>query len=326
MSVLTLPTLSVPFPAFAHSQAEIIDQNTLTWARKFHLLPSHTPDEWFLTARFGWLAAYLAPQVSVRTLQLLSDWNTWAILWDDMCDLPEFHHNPSRLAQIQHTFLAVLQGNHPDEHSLLPAQALWNIRQRLLFECSSEQLTQFITHVEEFFAGCLWEVKNRTYQHPVDIETYIPMRRLTSGMYTALKIVELADHIALPDAIWQDPSILRLRELATNAVCWANDLISLDKELQQADIHNLVLILHRQYHMSLSTSIAMTIALHDGVVTEFLSAEQRLPSFGPSLDQQLARYVALLHSFMAGNIAWSDYSGRYRPGKVLRERVYGASV
>jgi len=52
--------------------------------------------------------------------------------------------------------------------------------------------------------------------------------------------------------------------------------------------------------------------LHDAEVRAFLTAEQALPSFGARIDHHIDRYVALLQSFMYGNLAWSALSGRYR--------------
>jgi hypothetical protein len=65
----------------------------------------------------------------------------------------------------------------------------------------------------------VWEATNRAQQSIIDVATYIPMRRFTSGMYTALKVVEIADQITLPISIWKHTSVAHLREQATNAVC-----------------------------------------------------------------------------------------------------------
>jgi 5-epi-alpha-selinene synthase len=325
MSDLDVPTLYCPFQSTVSPDAAIVDQRTVDWAYAFGLITSDAIAQRFQAARIGWLAAYLAPTASLETLQLLSDWSTWAIMWDDSCDRPDLRAQPARLARYHARFLTLLRGNTPVGSGSPFVEALWNIRQRLLCLSNNVQLYQFTRHVEEFFSGCVWEATNRAEQRSIDLETYIRMRRFTSGMYTALKVVEIADQIALPINIWGYSMLARLRELATNAVCWANDIISLGQEIQRGDIHNLIIILQRTHHDALTNCIAQGVSLHDREVQAFLTAEQAIPSFGSRVDQHIKRYVALLRSFMYGNLAWSALSGRYGLVQEFQAHVLGES-
>jgi hypothetical protein len=325
MSESTLPTLYCPFQSTVSPHAATVDQQTIDWARAFGLITSDANAQRFQAARFGWLAAYLAPTVSLETLQLLSDWNTWAILWDDVCDRPHLRAQPTQLTRYHARFLTLLRGNPPIGTESPFADALWNIRQRLLHHANTVQLCQFITHVAEFFSGCVWEATNRAEQRRIDVATYIRMRRFTSGMYTALKVVEIADQIALPSTIWKHSSVAHLREQATNTVCWANDIISLPQEMQRGDMHNLILILQQTHHGALNDSIAQTVTLHDAEVQAFLTADQARPSFGARIDHQLDRYQVLLCSFMYGNLAWSALSGRYGLAQESQAYALGES-
>jgi 5-epi-alpha-selinene synthase len=325
MSELDLPTLYCPFQSTVSPHAAIVDQRTIDWARAFGLITSDAIAQRFQAARFGWLAAYLAPTASLETLQLLSDWNTWAIMWDDVCDRPTLCAQPAHLTRYHARFLTLLRGDSPGETESPFAEALWNIRLRLLRHSNNVQLRQFIKHVAEFFSGCVWEATNRAQQRNIDIVTYIRMRRFTSGMYTALKVVEIADQIALPITIWRYPMVARLRELATNAVCWANDIISLRQEVQRGDMHNLIIILQQTHHGALTSSIDQGVALHDAEVQAFLTAEQAIPSFGARIDRHIDRYIALLRSFMYGNLAWSALSGRYGLAEESQAYALGAS-
>jgi 5-epi-alpha-selinene synthase len=325
MSASALPTLYCPFQSTVSPHAATVDQRTIDWARAFGLITSDASAQRFQAARFGWLAAYLAPTASLESLQLLSDWNTWAILWDDVCDRPHLRAQPTQLTRYHAHFLTLLRGNPPIGIESPFANALWNIRQRLLRHATTVQLRQFTTHVAEFFSGCVWEATNRAQQCSIDIATYIPMRRFTSGMYTALKVVEIADQIALPISIWKHTSVAHLREQATNAVCWANDIISLDQEIQRGEMHNLIIILQQTHHGALTNSIAQAVTLHDAEVQAFITAEQALPSFGARIDHHIDRYAALLRSFMYGNLAWSALSGRYGLAQESQAYAVGES-
>jgi 5-epi-alpha-selinene synthase len=325
MSENDLPTLYCPFQSTVSPHAALVDQQTLDWARSFGLITSDAIAQRFQDARFGWLAAYLAPTASLETLQLLSDWNTWAIIWDDVCDRPNLRAQPTHLMRYHALFLALLRGDTSVRTESPFAAALWNIRQRLLHHATTLRLRQFISHVAEFFSGCVWEAANRAEQRRIDVATYIRMRRFTSGMYTALKVVEITDQIALPSTIWKHTSVAHLRELATNTVCWANDIISLHQEIQRGDMHNLIIILQQMHHSALTYSIAQAVTRHDAEVQAFITAEQALPSFGARIDHQIDRYVALLRSFMYGNLAWSALSGRYGLAQESQAYALGAA-
>lgn len=283
MARIPYQTLYCPFQCTISPHAAAIDQHTLDWANSFALIPNHSAAQRFQEAHFGWLAGCLAPSASYESLQLLSDWYTWAILWDDVCDQPSFVSNPDRLADHQTQFLMVLRGDSSVTLETPVIQALWNIRQRLRHHASQFQFHQFINHVQEFFAGSVWEATNRAYQHQLDLASYIRMRRYTSGMYTSLKVIESTEQLILPSIVWKSRAVLRLREQATNAVCWANDIISLQQESQRGDIHNLILILQQTNGWSLDQALAQAVHLHDAEVDAFQTEAQRSHHSGHAL-------------------------------------------
>ena len=313
MEQFFLPTLYCPFEPAISPYAERVDKQTMAWAHRFGLITTDAVAQRFRTARLGWLAAYLAPTLPLEALQLLSDWNTWAIMWDDACDSPDMRSQPERLTMAHTGFLSIFHTNDCTNAKGSLARALQDIRQRIVQQADTARLYRFIYHVEEFFAGCVWEATNRAQQRIPDVATYIHMRRLTSGMYTSLKLIEITDGINLPLEVWRHPAIEGLRQLATNAVCWANDIISLHKEIKRGDMHNLILALQIAEQVDLQTAINRVADLHNAEVHAFLAAEQALPRLGVVVDRTLERHTALLRSFMYGNLAWSAISGRYRP-------------
>ena len=70
----------------------------------------------------------------------------------------------------------------------------------------------------------------------------------------------------------------RLSLMAINVVCWSNDLLSLAKELQHGDRHNLVIALRTQYRLPLREAINRAAELHNAEVRAFLTLEARLGS------------------------------------------------
>ena len=114
----------------------------------------------------------------------------------------------------------------------------------------------------------------------------------------------------------------RLTLASHNAVCWANDVISLEKELARGDVHNLVLVLAHDEGLDLREAVDRVAHTHDAEVEEFVRLSSRLPSFGVAVDEHLGRYVAALQARIKGNLDWSLESARYRR-TATRESIRG---
>ena len=133
------------------------------------------------------------------------------------------------------------------------------------------------------------------------------MRPVTVGLRIDA-LFSRADGVVLPWAVRAQAQVLTLTRLADEVVCWANDLVSLDKELRQGDVHNLVQVPRHARGYSLRTAVAQANRRHDETRARYLEAEQGVRArFGG--DPRDARYLKLLR----GIHDWALASGRYRP-------------
>lgn len=103
----------------------------------------------------------------------------------------------------------------------------------------------------------------------------------------------------------QNPIIQRIIELCRNTICWSNDLFSLGKELEHGGIHNLVLLIQKEYHISMNTAIQRTVAIHDNDVQLFYSLWQDVILHEENAVSPINTYIEALADLMAGNIYWS---------------------
>jgi len=138
------------------------------------------------------------------------------------------------------------------------------------------------------------------------------MRLFTSAVYPCLTLIELTEGLRLPAEVHGHPDVQRLAEITNNVISWANDIVSLEKELRQGDVHNLVLILSQEHKLSLQAAADRVAALHDGEIRAFIALAQRLPSFAPAVDIDLQRYVAGMRFWMRANLDWSLATTRYQ--------------
>jgi terpene synthase-like protein len=190
---------------------------------------------------------------------------------------------------------------------------LWDLYTRFLAHAPEGWLQRFRSSVAMYFAANVWEATNRREGQIPDAASYCAMRRFTSAVYPCLLLIELTEHLRLPADVHDHTIVQVLAQMTNNVISWANDLVSLDKERQQGDVHNLVLILAHEQRLPLQTAVEQVVALHDAEVRAFIALTQRLPTFAPTVDADLDRYVIGMRFWMRANLDWSIAAARYRP-------------
>ncbi len=317
METFTLPELYCPFPARINRHAEEVGQHTLTWASRYNLLGDAAIAHRLQAVRVGWLVARAYPSVAPDALLLLADWCTWLFLQDDQCDEKGVGRDPERLAALHHRSLAVL-GGAPLCRSDLPLTiALADLRERIARRASERWWTRFLRSVADAFAASVWEAGNRLNGLVPDIDTYRDKRPLTGGLYTLVDLAEVTEKLYLPPDVHDHATTRLLTRHAVNAVCFANDIVSLAKELKQGDVHNLVLVLRHHQAIPLQQALLRAAALHDATVRAFVELMLHLPPVSQEVQPHMDRYVAMLQAWMRGNLDWSYASGRYLMAQMV---------
>jgi len=172
---------------------------------------------------------------------------------------------------------------------------------------------RFAVSIAEYFEAGVWEARNRELETWPDSATYTRMRPYAGGMYILLDLIDLTEGDTLPLVVRKHPYFQRLMLITSNVVLWCNDLFSCAKELAHQDMHNLALILRHQEDIPLQAAVDRVARLIEREVKRFIALEARLPSFGPTIDGVVQRFIAGLRDWMRGSLDWSYESGRYRP-------------
>lgn len=310
MSSIEFPKLYCPFPGAINQHAETVNNHTLAWVKAFSLVPDEDNFERLVKSKFGWLAARAYPNASLEALKIVSDWNTWLFIRDDQCDESGLGRDPVLLASIHAGLLDILSGRTPGQGDSPLAYALSDIRGRLLQKADPAWMCRFIVSVVEYFESSVWEAHNRADGLIPDTETYILMRPYTGGLYTDIDLIDITEDIYLPLHVRKSDVVQRLALMANNVVCWSNDIISFAKESRHHDVHNLVTTL-RLTQPTLQKAIDRAAGLTNAEVNAFIELQAHLPSYTPEIDADLQRFVAVLRSWMRGNLDWAYDSGRY---------------
>jgi len=315
MNSIVLPKLYCPFPSAVNKHAESLHQHTIEWVRKFNLISDEAAYQRFCKSKFALMNAYTYPDATFTEVKLLSDWHVWLFILDDQLDEADIGKKPELLAAFNTQLLNVLKGVDTAQQIGSLGAALEDIRQRMIQRKPSGFLmNRFIHSMEESLTAAVWEAKNRVRATIPDVATYIKMRAATSGFPSILALMSITRQIELPPEVLNHEDIQHLALMANNVICWANDIISFDKEMRAGDVHNLALTLQHEHQCTLQEAIQRAAELHDNEVRAFIKLETNLPSFsfGKDVDYQLKRYVSSLRSWIRGSLTWHYMSGRYK--------------
>jgi 5-epi-alpha-selinene synthase len=278
----------------------------------WRLVRSPAAQQRFLTAQYWVLIAYAYPTAPFTDLALANDWNCWGFLLDDIDDDSALARKPEALQGMFADILRVLQGDTSAMHGGPLIDGLRDVWGRLTALTTLEWRRRFQATLGAGLAAYHWEAANRAGKIIPDRATYLAQRRQTGGWLTDAALVDVVERFTVPDDFLRHPIIAQLLEAANNAICWANDLYSLEKEIARGDVHNLVLVLQHEEGCALPDAIARVAALHDDEVRRFEALAQAVPRFGDERDRMATAYIRFCQNFMSGNIAWSRQSGRYR--------------
>ncbi len=317
MERIILPELYCPFPPAINEHAGEVQENSVKWTRSFGLLPGERAYELFDATGIGRLAARTHPGLSQDDLQLVSDWYTWLFLRDDKGDESEIGRHPNELSAADNRFLDVLAGGEPDLRDEPLVYALHDLRERLDERRRSNALSgiwmrRFIRTFRQHLEATLWEAANRSRGIVPDLESYLRMRPLTGGLSIITELMEIIEGNHIPQAIREHAAVRRVTEASHNIVCWANDILSLEKELACAEVNNLILVLRHAEDLDLQRAIDRAARMHDAEVRTLIEQADSFPPFGEMLDAGLERYVSSLRHRIRGVLDWSYESGRYR--------------
>ena len=307
--------LFCPFPTALHRDADLVQAQSVAWARSFRLLGSserryRALDE----AAVARLVARSFPAAERAGLQLAADWTTLFCLLDDKTEVAGT--SMVRLAALLSRLLdAFRDGNSGDDAF---ASALVDLRGRMLDAAGEVWLEQFGELLEKLFSAFLWENLNRSNHLRPSLSAYLTMRETTVGLHPQFALAEITDHVHLSTETMAHPTVRSLTTMACNVVGWTNDLFTYGKELAQGEVHNLVILHMHEARLPLAEAQRRVVASHDAEMRAFIALAARLPDVGEERPQ-LLRYVGVLRAWMRGHLDWARETGRYRSDSAVAD-------
>jgi hypothetical protein len=161
-----------------------------------------------------------------------------------------------------------------------------------------------------------------------DLETYIQIRRDTSGCKPVFDLIEYSLDLELPDAVIDHPVIMTLNQCANDLVTWSNvsadsstfrtylikgaqDIFSYNVEQARGSTHNMIYCFMVHEGLTLQQSVDRIGEMCIQAVDTFVENQARIPSWGDDIDKDVKAYVGGMREWFAGSLHWSFMTTRY---------------
>ncbi|RDB26083.1 Linoleate 10R-lipoxygenase COP4 [Hypsizygus marmoreus] len=214
-------------------------------------------------------------------------------------------------------FLNAMKDPNWDDRSTF-SQMTKVFRTRFLRLCRPKATARFLKHWETYCASVVKEAELREANTILDVDSFIALRRENSAVRLCYGLVEYCLGTDLPDDVFEDPTFMEIYWAAVDLVCWANDVYSYDMEQSKGiDGNNIVTVLMKNNNITLQEASDYVGVHAQKLMDRFISAQTRLPSWGASVDSEIARYIKALGFWVKGNLDWSFETQRYFGAKHL---------
>ncbi|THH13873.1 hypothetical protein EW146_g6385 [Bondarzewia mesenterica] len=261
----------------------------------------------FLGLKAGSLAAMCYPDSDKDRLRVCADYMNYLFKLDDWSD--EF--DAEDIGSMQDCVMSALRDPKGFETDKAVGKLAKCFFGRFVADGGPGCTQRFIDTMVLFFCAVTEQALHRIHEDIPDLESYLTLRRDTSGCKPCFALIEYAAGIDLPDAVLNHPSVQFLEDAANDLVTWTNDIFSYNVEQARGDTHNLVIVAMNERGYSIQEAINFVGDLCKDTIDSFNSVRRSLPSWGPEIDRQVEQYVDGLQNWIIGSLHWSFETKRY---------------
>ncbi|MBV6749804.1 hypothetical protein KV580_05810 [Pseudomonas chlororaphis] len=325
MPAFDLPLIHLPFASRINPHQDEATRASNAWLESMGLV-NRDVRRTLDSGRFFELAARVYPDAQAPGLQQMINLITWIFLLDDELDQGLLK---DRVPEAQ-ALLERLFGQFSVPRTAPAPKPGIEQSGCVLFASISEGLSphgrrRFLQDLRDYFDSTLKEIEARAAGETPDLLAFVQVRRYTGATQLMFSGGEAANQAEVPDGFCRSRIFQALQDSANDVVVLVNDIFSFGKESHGGEINNYVVVC--QHHLGLSLREAMDFVnrLVASRVQTFEQARERLPSFigqqrySDTERKAIEQYIAMLESWMSGNLAWSLRTPRYHNLPVMQE-------
>ncbi len=251
--------------------------------------------------------------IPLERLMVTGWFSQWLFFLDDLYDeRPELGQDTARVEALMQRQVEVLcSGAPPDPRDPLECFT-YDLGFALRRLIRASQWSNFVEGVEDYlFRGSLRSMifwRERVVPVP---EQYVEIRTHDSAVMACFNLFEAAAGIELPAGVLRQPRVMELSRYAILHISFLNDLFSYHKEVVLRGYpFNLLHVLMVHEGATFGEVVRRVVDQLNVYTTRFVELERELQ---PLCEQvpELASYIGVIKSWVAGNLEFSRYSGRY---------------
>ncbi|KAG2151672.1 terpene synthase [Suillus bovinus] len=286
-----------------------------------HLVEPETA-KYTMILRPGYLASACYPDADAFRLKVCTDFLGWSFKMDDWLKIDRLDVNDAW--GVRDCCMSAFRDPVNFQTEQYSGKVCKSFFSRFKEGGGPGRTERLIHGMDLWFISAAKEMDNRAKGHVHNVDSYIELRRDSSGCMACFAFIEFSCQIDLPNEVVSHPVIMALEQAANDTVSWSNDILSYNREQSHRSTHNLVAVLMVDQGLDLQGAIDYCDRLCNVSLQRFKDNRAIIPSWGEEVDKQVAIYVQGLQDWIAGSLQWSFESARYF-GKdrhiVKRDRI-----
>ncbi|MGE6760145.1 family 2 encapsulin nanocompartment cargo protein terpene cyclase [Corallococcus interemptor] len=324
-----LPEFYVPWPARLNPNLEAARAHTKAWSYQMGILgpPRDGTDREVWSERrfdgmdYALLCAYTHPEAPGPELDLITDWYVWVFYFDDHF-LEVFKYSrdvAGGQAYLDRLPLFMPLDMSPPPEPVNPVErALWDLWQRTVPSMSMDWRRRFFENTKHLLDESMWEIENISEARVSNPIEYIEMRRKVGGAPWSSDLVEHAVAAEIPARVVKSRPMRVFKDTFSDAVHLRNDLFSYERELEEGELSNGVLVVEKFLDCETQRAADLVNDLLTSRLQQFettfatelpwLFAEHAL---NPVEQAQVLTYLRGLQDWQSGGHEWHMRSNRY---------------
>ncbi|CVK85123.1 uncharacterized protein FMAN_02036 [Fusarium mangiferae] len=277
---------------------------------------------------FAIFISIAAPDAPFDKLKTMCDWGNWVFPFDDMFDEGSLKSDPKKSQVVIDSLMADMLDQTYTRTKSAVVQAHDDIFRRVSKGSTVGARRRFALAMKQYTDGVVHHVNQFSTNSIPSIQEMLDTRRLSSGVTPLYHLIEYAHDIRLPDEVFDNPVIQKLELLGADFVLLSNDILSYRKE-ENDDCPFSMVAACRMTGQSPQEAFDTVGNLLEERYQDWQSSIEQLPSWGPDIDTNVARYIQGIQNVVQANITWSFRSGRYfgkQAPEIRRTRMIDVMV
>ncbi|KAG2343649.1 terpenoid synthase [Suillus weaverae] len=154
------------------------------------------------------------------------------------------------------------------------------------------------------------EAADREQRHCRSIDDHFKHRRESSGIMVWFVLCGM--DMDLPDEVFYHPAIMDMFECAADLITVDNDMISYNREQATGiDYNTLITVVMLEFGFDIGSAMGWAAAYHTKLEKRFTDGLAKIPSWGPSTDIVVKKYIDGLGNWVRASDCWSFDIQRY---------------